>query len=255
MLPRLQETNTYSITSKQLTMLALTPWRSLRRSSSGISSPASIPLAFASARTFTTSPPVLSHIGREEINVPPEVKLVERPARAVRANRRIQPLRTLYELPSIRLRNSSPANYPPLHNRKITGPFGNFALPLPHYLTISLSDTVPIKATVSVENENDKIQHAMWGTTRAILASKILGVSERHSAILRLNGVGYRAVLEQGGSVVNLKVGYAHRVDLAVPEGVKVTIPTPTRILLEGEDKEVVTNFAAKLRRWRKPEP
>jgi len=95
----------------------------------------------------------------------------------------------------------------------------------------------------------------MWGTTRGLLASRILGVSEGHTAILRLIGVGYRAVMEQNGRVVNLKVGYAHPVELPVPEYVKASTPTPTRILLEGKDKAVVKNFAATIRKWRVPEP
>ncbi|KAF8457688.1 ribosomal protein L6, alpha-beta domain-containing protein [Terfezia claveryi] len=181
--------------------------------------------------TFTTSLPALSQVGRAPIPVPPEVKLVEQPAPLIRA--RTQPLRTL----------------------AISGPRGTFTLPLPHYLSLSITETAPIKATIAVENEDDKEQRAMWGTIRALLASKILGVSEGHTAILRLVGVGYRATMEQNGRVVNLKVGYAHPVELAVPEGVEASTPAPTRILLEGKDKQVVKNFAAKIRKWRVPEP
>ncbi len=54
---------------------------------------------------------------------------------------------------------------------------------------------------------------------------------------------------------VSLKVGYSHPIELGVPQGVKASTPQPTRILLEGMDKEVVTQFAAKIRMWRKPEP
>lgn len=95
----------------------------------------------------------------------------------------------------------------------------------------------------------------MWGTTRSLLASAVSGVTEGHTAILRLVGVGYRASVEQNGKIVNLKVGYAHPVELKVPEGVKASTPTSTRILLEGIDKCVVGQFAANIRNWRKPEP
>lgn len=95
----------------------------------------------------------------------------------------------------------------------------------------------------------------MWGTTRALIALAVTGVSEGHTAILRLVGVGYRAVMEQDGKIVNLKVGYAHPVELKVPDGVKASTPAPTRILLEGRDKQAVNMFAAKIRVWRKPEP
>jgi large subunit ribosomal protein L6 len=80
-------------------------------------------------------------------------------------------------------------------------------------------------------------------------------VSEGHSAILRLVGVGYRASVETsattvseeypGQQYVNLKVGYSHPVELGIP----------TRLLLEGSEKEVVMQFAAKIKAWRKPEP
>ena len=103
------------------------------------------------------------------------------------------------------------------------------------------------------------------GTSRALLNNHILGVSEGHTSILRFVGVGYRALLESkaqtkepeypGQQFVILKLGYAHPVELPVPMGVKVTIPQPTRILLEGVDRHIVTQFAAEIRSWKKPEP
>ena len=103
------------------------------------------------------------------------------------------------------------------------------------------------------------------GTTRAVLNNHILGVSEGHTAILRLVGVGYRATIETTAvtktadypsqQFVSLKVGYSHPIELGVPQGVKASTPQPTRILLEGPDKEVVKQFAAEIREWRKPEP
>ena len=104
------------------------------------------------------------------------------------------------------------------------------------------------------------------GTTRAYLHNHILGVSEGHTAILRLVGVGYRATIEPtaasgklpeypGQQFVSLKLGYTHPIDMAIPLGMKASTPQPTRILLEGNDKEVVNEFAAKIRKWRVPEP
>ena len=103
------------------------------------------------------------------------------------------------------------------------------------------------------------------GTTRGYLNNYILGVSEGHTAILRLVGVGYRATVEPsavsvkpqypGQQFVSLKVGYSHPIELGIPLGMKASVPQPTRILLEGCDKEVVNEFAAKIRRWRVPEP
>jgi large subunit ribosomal protein L6 len=100
---------------------------------------------------------------------------------------------------------------------------------------------------------------------RAHLQNYVLGVSEGHICILSLVGVGYRATIEStattvtpefpGQQFVSLKVGYSHPIELPIPKGVKASTPQPTRILLEGTDKEVVTQFAAEIREWRKPEP
>ncbi len=78
-------------------------------------------------------------------------------------------------------------------------------------------------------------------------------------------GVGYRATVEDSATTVSpefdgqqfvvLKVGYSHPIELPVPKGVKASVPQPTRILLEGVEKEVILQFAAKIRMWRKPEP
>ena len=90
-------------------------------------------------------------------------------------------------------------------------------------------------------------------------------MSEGHAAILRLVGVGYRATVEktaitkspeyEGQEFVSLKVGYSHPIELGIPKGVKASTPQPTRILLEGAEKEVVMQFAAEIREWRRPEP
>lgn len=118
---------------------------------------------------------------------------------------------------------------------------------------------------MKIQDAEVRHQREMWGTTRAYLQSHILGVSEGHTAILRLVGVGYRATVESsavtlspeypGQQFVSLKVGFSHPVELGVPRGVKASTPQPTRILLEGVEKEVVNQFAANIRMWRKPEP
>lgn len=106
---------------------------------------------------------------------------------------------------------------------------------------------------------------ASTGTTRAYLQNHLMGVSEGHTCILRLVGVGYRATIEksavtvspefEGQQFVSLKVGYSHPIELPVPKGVRATTPQPTRIMLEGIDKEVVKSLAARIRKWRVPEP
>jgi len=146
----------------------------------------------------------------------------------------------------------------------VEGPLGKLSYTIPPYVTID-HDAATRKATVSIEDRLVKKQREMWGTTRAYLHNHILGVSEGHTAILRLVGVGYRATVEDsattvspefpGQKFINLKVGYSHPIELPVPKGVTASVPQPTRILLEGPEKEVVLSFAAKIKLWRRPEP
>ena len=101
------------------------------------------------------------------------------------------------------------------------------------------------------------------GTTWAYLNNYIMGVSEGHTAVLRLVGIGYRATVESrpdleeypGQQFVSLKLGFSHPVEMGLPKGMKASAPQPTRVLLEGIDKEQIMQFAANLRKWRKPEP
>ncbi|GAB7338115.1 hypothetical protein MBLNU457_4473t1 [Dothideomycetes sp. NU457] len=119
--------------------------------------------------------------------------------------------------------------------------------------------------TLSILDKTERKQREMWGTVRAYLQNHITGVSEGHTAILRLVGVGYRATVEntattvqseyEGQKFVNLKVGFSHPVELGIPKGVTASTPQPTRLLLEGPEKEVVMQFAAEIKAWRRPEP
>lgn len=117
----------------------------------------------------------------------------------------------------------------------------------------------------SLTAETREVGKKKTGTIRAHLANHVLGVSEGHAAVIRMVGVGYRATLEPtavtrspeypGQQFINLKVGFTHPIELGVPQGMKASIPQPTRILLEGTVKEVVNQFAAEIRQWRRPEP
>ena len=93
----------------------------------------------------------------------------------------------------------------------------------------------------------------MWGTTRAILANHVKGVSEGFQIPLKFVGVGYRAAVE--GDKVILRVGYSKPVELKIPKGIQATCPQPTALFLMSANKELVTGFAASIRSWRKPEP
>lgn len=94
---------------------------------------------------------------------------------------------------------------------------------------------------------------AQAGTSRALLNSMVIGVTEGFSKKLQLVGVGYRAAVK--GNVVNLALGFSHPVDHELPAGVTAECPTQTEIVLKGADKQAVGQVAADLRAYRRPEP
>jgi large subunit ribosomal protein L6 len=94
---------------------------------------------------------------------------------------------------------------------------------------------------------------AMAGTTRALLANMVTGVSSGFERRLELRGVGYRA--QAKGKTLNLTLGFSHPVDYAVPEGVEVETPTQTEVVVKGVDKQRVGQVAAEIRAFRPPEP
>ena len=91
------------------------------------------------------------------------------------------------------------------------------------------------------------------GTTRALLANMVKGVSEGYQKKLELVGVGYRVALQ--GKDLNLTLGFSHPVVFNAPEGITLTVPSQTEILIAGADKQRVGEVAAKIRAFRPPEP
>jgi large subunit ribosomal protein L6 len=107
---------------------------------------------------------------------------------------------------------------------------------------------------IKISRPNDEIfTRKIHGTTRALLSNMVTGVSVGFKKQLEIRGVGYRATLQ--GNIVNLSMGYSHPVELEIPAGITVTIPKNTDVIIEGADKQVVGEFAAKIRSVRKPEP
>ncbi|MBS7456568.1 50S ribosomal protein L6 [Coralloluteibacterium stylophorae] len=94
---------------------------------------------------------------------------------------------------------------------------------------------------------------AITGTMRAVLANMVTGVSEGFTRKLELVGVGYRAAMQ--GSDLNLSLGFSHPVVFKAPEGITLTTPSQTEVLVSGADKQRVGEVAAKIRGFRPPEP
>ena len=105
-----------------------------------------------------------------------------------------------------------------------------------------------------VKASNDsKHANAMSGTTRALLANMVKGVSSGFEKKLTLVGVGYRA--QASDNVLNLSLGFSHPVTHKMPEGIKVETPSQTEVVIKGMDKQRVGQVAADIRAYRKPEP
>lgn len=105
-----------------------------------------------------------------------------------------------------------------------------------------------------VERKSDEREaRAFHGLTRAIVNNMIFGVKNGYEKRLEIIGVGYQAALK--GKQVNLRVGYANELVRQIPDGLTVTVPDNTHIVIQGCDKQMVGQFAAELRSLRKPEP
>jgi large subunit ribosomal protein L6 len=98
-----------------------------------------------------------------------------------------------------------------------------------------------------------KFAIAMSGTTRALLANMVTGVSDGFERKLELVGVGYRA--QAAGNKLNLTLGFSHPVVYNVPEGISIETPSQTEVMIKGTDKQKVGQVAAEIRRFRPPEP
>ena len=124
-------------------------------------------------------------------------------------------------------------------------------------LTMGLSDLIDYKVEegeILVKPANDSKQaRAFWGMQRTLVSNLVEGVTDGFTKVLDIKGVGYRANAQ--GRNLKLQLGYSHDVDLPVPEGLEVKTPDQTTIEVSGIDKQAVGQFAAEIRRWRKPEP
>ncbi|MBR9863702.1 50S ribosomal protein L6 [Neptunicoccus cionae] len=152
---------------------------------------------------------------------------------------------------------------------------GKKPVELPSGVTASVSgQTVEVKGpkgartfkatddvTLSVEENGvlvtprgkSKRARQQWGMSRTQIANLVTGVTEGFKKELEINGVGYRAQMQ--GNTLKLALGLSHDVEYKVPEGITVTAPKPTEIIVEGIDQQVVGQVAANIRQYRKPEP
>jgi len=131
----------------------------------------------------------------------------------------------------------------------VKGPKGTLSMGLSDNVTYTIED-----GAISVKPANDsRTARNFWGMQRTLVSNLVEGVTEGYTKVLEITGVGYRA---QGqGKKLKLQLGYSHDVDIDVPEGIQVNTPDQTTVEISGINKQAVGQFAAEVRRWRKPEP
>ena len=107
---------------------------------------------------------------------------------------------------------------------------------------------------VTVTRPNDqKENRALHGLTRTLIANMIEGVNVGYKKELEINGIGYRAAM--AGSNLEMNIGFSHKGIMPQPEGIKIEVPAPNKIIISGPDKQKVGQFAAEVREKRPPEP
>jgi large subunit ribosomal protein L6 len=131
----------------------------------------------------------------------------------------------------------------------IKGKFGTLQNKLPNSLEVKQTED---KLIVSLKNKT-RVTRALYGLYRTLLNNMVIGVSEQSQLNLTLNGVGYRATIQDKLIVLNL--GYSHPIKIEIPEGISIEVTKNTQINLKACDKEQLGLFAAKIRAWRPPEP
>jgi large subunit ribosomal protein L6 len=138
-----------------------------------------------------------------------------------------------------------------IKDRQVTvkGPKGEQSLTLMDVVNAKQSDEGIV---ISPANDS-KEAAAAWGTTRALIANMVTGVSKGFERKLVIQGVGFRAAMQ--GRDVKLSLGFSHDVVFQTPQGVTITTPTATDIVVSGIDKQQVGQVAADIRGYRPPEP
>ena len=132
---------------------------------------------------------------------------------------------------------------------KVKGPKGA--------VNVVLHDDVSAKVeagevTIDPRSETKRAR-AMWGTYRAHVANVMTGVTKGFEQKLEINGVGYRAQLQ--GKNLQIALGYSHDIVYPIPEGITITVPKATEVIVTGIDRQKVGQVAAEIRAFRKPEP
>lgn len=132
---------------------------------------------------------------------------------------------------------------------KVKGPKGELARTLAADISV-----VQEGNELLVKRPSDEERHkALHGLSRTLVANMVEGVTTGFKKTLEITGVGYKAEIKPYGALLSL--GFSHQIEYKAPEGVKISAPNPTTVVIEGASKEHVGQVAAEIRSFRKPEP
>ena len=131
----------------------------------------------------------------------------------------------------------------------VKGAKGTLSFVVPDDCDVALNDN---EVSVQPRSETKRAQ-AMWGMSRAMINNLVTGVSAGFERRLEITGVGYKAAVQ--GKKLVLSLGYSHDVDFPIPEGITITAPRPTELVIAGIDKREVGQVASEIRAFRPPEP
>jgi large subunit ribosomal protein L6 len=131
----------------------------------------------------------------------------------------------------------------------VKGPKGTLSLTVAEPIVVAKEDSV-IKVTRP--NDEGKVR-ALHGLSRTLIANMVTGVTEGYSKTLEIVGVGYR--VQAKGKNLEFSLGFSHPVVVEPPEGITFRVEAPTRFVVEGIDKQLVGEIAARIRKLRKPDP
>jgi len=132
---------------------------------------------------------------------------------------------------------------------EVKGPKGTRSFSATDDVTLKVEDNV---ITIEPRGKSKRARQ-QWGMSRTQVQNCVTGVTEGFKKELEIQGVGYRAQMQ--GNTLKLNLGLSHDVDYTAPDGVTVTAPKQTEIIVEGIDEQLVGQVAANIRQWRKPEP
>ena len=134
---------------------------------------------------------------------------------------------------------------------RVEGPKGK--LEIAYHPNMKVAHDEKAKSVNVTRPDDERLNRSLHGLTRSLIANMVEGVTKGFEKRLKIEGIGYQARMEKKALV--LTVGYANAIELTPPDGVTVTLPDPTTIVVTGADKQKVGQFAAEVRAARKPEP